>query len=65
MEKKSAAAFVLFLVVFNPSEMGAFEVMEPSEPLEVRDNEALQLTCTGSEEWLYCRWKFYDRSCSR
>ena len=60
--KRSVLVFLVFLAAFSAE---AFEVMEPSEPLEVRDNEALQLTCTGSEEWLYCRWNFYDRSCSR
>jgi hypothetical protein len=53
------ALFVLFSVVES------FEVLEISEPLEVRDNEAMELTCTGSESWLYCKWNFYDRECAR
>ena len=43
----------------------AFEVLEPPEPLEVRDDEALELTCTGSDPWLYCKWSFFDKDCAR
>ena len=43
----------------------AFEVLEPSEPLNVRDDEALELTCTGSDPWLYCKWSFFDKDCAR
>ena len=61
---KTAAA--LLLLGFLASAHGNdFFVEEPSMPLEVRDNEALELTCTGSQEWEYCKWNFYDKSCSR
>ena len=54
---------LLILLLLAAAE--AFEVLEPPEPLEVRDDEALELTCTGSDPWLYCKWSFFDKDCAR
>ena len=54
-----------WLLLSATTAAAAFEVLEPAEPLEVRDDEALELTCTGSEPWLYCKWSFFDKDCAR
>ena len=55
----------LFLCLWLLAAVDSFEVIEPSEPINVRDDEALELTCTGSNPWLYCKWSFYEKDCAR
>jgi len=43
----------------------ALDVLEEDNSVRTRSDRDLQLTCTGSEAWDYCRWSFFSRSCAR
>ena len=65
MGRKKTEICSLFLCLWLLTAADSFEVFEPSEPINVRDDEALELTCTGSNPWLYCKWSFYEKDCAR
>jgi hypothetical protein len=56
---------LVLVLCLSPSALAEFRVLEEESQVRVRDDRDLQLTCTGSEEWHYCRWSFFSRSCAR
>ena len=54
-----------FILLLQICSLTAFEVTQTDSDITVREDETLELSCTGSEPWDYCRWTFYGRECSR
>ena len=64
------SVFSLFLVLMTLTlhcQCQNFTIVDPESEVSVKHvlDPHLDLTCTGSEPWAYCRWSFYQRVCSR
>ena len=51
--KPFSLGFLFFIISVSQNE--AFQVTQTENLLAVKEDESLDLSCTGSEAWEYCR----------